>query len=412
MSELFYHKHLSTKRRSTTTFRDIFSGEDDVLSPKITFEGRMFDLLSGLKEKNQRLLGLLLMSGAGLFLTLGNCLVQYVYKKNEKIKISSYEILFVRSVIQAFFTVILMVYGKVHPYGGKKKNLITLFSMGVAEVVAIVFFYLGLERIPVGDATVIQFTAPVFTVLFSFAFLRKGCGWLDTIVGMVSFLGVVFIAKPELLSSPQTHVHVHAHNVKDMFNNHNYMEGALFALLTAVFLSLFFILNKVNGMKLDVTLTIFYPSLFGIIAAPVAMAISKDQFLLSEINTVHWTIIIVVGFVSFIGLLFMGQALQLEDAGPAVLIRNCDVIYAFILQYFLMNHSPSLAALVGTIIVLCCTTIIALNRFFKLEEKCCLRCGCKKCQDHYRDKHDEESQQFMLPKSDNEDDDEEEMVLK
>ena len=167
------------------------------------------------------------------------------------------------------------------------------------------------------------------------------------------------------------------------------------------------------GKMLDVTLTIMYPSIVGMIVAPVAMAINKERILISEISTMSWCILVAVGFLCFIGMMFMGEALQLEDAGPAVLIRNCDVIYAYILQYFLMHHAPSVAALIGTMIVLGCSSLIAANRVWNLERRCCGdRCGGKCSGSKIEDANEDDETHFMLRKGYADEEDEEEFTLR
>ena len=234
--------------------------------------------------------------------------------------------------------------------------------------------YFALERIPVGDATVIQFTAPVFTVAFSFLCLRKGCGILDTVCGVISFGGVIVLARPTILfSHKKANAHVPSHighapnKVAAKPGDAKYLEGIGYAILAALCLSLFFILNKMTGKKLDVTLTIFYPSVFGVIISPIFIAVKHTTWFAWAPET--WGLICVVGFVSFVGLMFMAESLQLEDAGPAILIRNLDVVYAFLLQYALLKIKPDLMSFVGAGIVLAATSLIALNRtvFAKLE---------------------------------------------
>lgn len=85
------------------------------------------------KQTNPKILGLGLMAGAGCFLTIGNVIVQYAHKKWGK-NISTFEILFIRSLIQTVFIVAFMVYGKVSLYGKSLRNLIVLSVMGIAEV--------------------------------------------------------------------------------------------------------------------------------------------------------------------------------------------------------------------------------------------------------------------------------------
>ncbi|XP_065670949.1 solute carrier family 35 member G1 [Hydra vulgaris] len=328
---------------------------------------------------NQRTVGLALMAAAGLFLTLGNVLVQYIYHIYKDL--STYEMLLLRSFIQLLFSIVFMFSRKVHPYGDKKLNLLYLIFMGVVEDAAIIFFYLALQLIPIADATVVQFTSPVFTVFFSYILLRKGCGIIEVLCGCISFFGVVVIAKPDLIIPNNGAVPINqlSNNVTSVFQNPQYMLGSGFALLAAMSISLFLILIKLHGSKFDLTLTVFYPSILGIIFSPIAMLIRHDQFLFQEIKAQHWYIIVISGIVFFVGLMLMAEALQLEDAGPAILIRNCDVIYAFVLQYLLMSQLPSRSALLGTFIVLGSSSVMILHRVFNLQQQCCKKCCGNKC---------------------------------
>ena len=85
------------------------------------------------EKTSPRILGLGLMAGAGCFLTIGNVVVQYTHKKWAK-SISTFEVLFIRSLIQLVFIAAFMVYGKVSLYGKSLRNLIVLNVMGIAEV--------------------------------------------------------------------------------------------------------------------------------------------------------------------------------------------------------------------------------------------------------------------------------------
>ncbi len=347
-------------------------------------------------KRNPKVIGLGLMAAAGCFLTVGNVVVQFCHKKWAK-SVSTFEVLFLRSIIQLFFISGFMIYGRVSVYGNSLKNLVVLIVMGIVEVAAIVFVYLALEKIPVGDATVIQFTAPIFTAAFSFLFLRKGCGVLDTICGVLSFCGVIVMARPTIIfghpKSPKAVSH-NMHGVKPTYKagNPQYLEGIGLAILGAVCLSLFFILNKMTGKKLDVTLTIFYPSVVGIIISPIFITATHHTWF--AWNAHVFGFIALVGFVSFVGLMFMAESLQLEDAGPAILIRNLDVVYAFLMQYILLKIKPDIMSIIGACIVLTSTSLIAINRtvFAKIEM-------CQKIQ-NMKGKEDEDRFPLLLSDDD------------
>ena len=375
----------------------------------ISCEEKMMSLFAdmiGNNRKKHKCLGLILMFGAGIFLTLGNSLFQFI-EMEAPAHISSSEMLIIRCVVQLLFSIAFMVYGNVHIYGRWKKNVIPLIAMGITEVCVIIFMYEAIERMPVGDATVLQFTAPVFTAFLSFVFIKTQLRLFDAVFGIISFVGVVFIAKPDLVFPTKISIVKVLHTTGYNYNtsavnntishrtivyNLHYLEGAMFAIASAFSLSLFFILNKINGMKLDVILTIFYPSAMGILIGPIVMLIRKEHFFINAIKGEYWGILIFIGFTSFIGLMLLGESLQLQNPGPAILIRNCDIVFVYILQYLLMHIVPTPSAGIGTFMILGCSSLIALNHSFNLDKKCCgERCG----EEELNDEIDEEAQ-FML----------------
>ena len=312
-------------------------------------------------------------------------MVQFIFDKNPDIYISPYQVLFTRSLIQAILTVMLMLYNNIHLYGGKRKNIWSLSLMGVFEASAIVLIYIALKKIPVGEATVIHFTAPVFTMLFSMCMARQCCSPIDGLFGMLSFVGVVIIGQPSIIEGHKhvsywhhtythsinrhivEHTHSHHHDAESLSTD--YAVGCSLALIAAICFSWFYIFNKMTGKNTDVALTILYPSIFGMLISPVAMAINREHVVLGELKWSYWLMFLVVGCFGFTGMLLMGEAFQLDDPGPAVLIRNMDVVYAFVFQSVLLGKPPGLAAAVGTIIIISCTSIIALNRVFGLDRK-------------------------------------------
>ena len=305
------------------------------------------------------------MSAAGFYITMSNCLVQFAFKSTHA-EISPYTFLFYRSLFVFLLNLVFMLAGRVRPLRDSKSTCI-LCLMGLAGTCQILFVFLALERIPVGDATVIQFTAPVFTMTFSFLLLGVSCTLFDTFCGCVSFIGVVIMTKPSVFfGSSLKEEKEYPSNLNPDEDSKNsdeqdYLVGISFALLSSIFVSIFYVLNKISGQKLDLTLTILYPSLIGIIAAPIVALILGESLSIQF----HWTnvsVILLVGLLSFVHLLFVAEALQLEDAGPASLVRNADIVYAFILQFFFLGVHPEWTTLLGTGLIIVSTAMIALRR--------------------------------------------------
>ena len=318
-------------------------------------------------RKNHPIMGLGLMAGAGMFLTVGDGILQYIFKEWPN-RVTVSEVVLIRSLILLLFTAIFMIHGKVHPYDGSFKNFFMLNLMGAAEVGAVVFVYLALEKMPVGDATVIQHTAPVFTLAFSFTCLKEGCPIFDVICGFISFIGVAIMTRPSLIFGTYGHHFQKADAVTSKPGEPAYLIGVGFALIGTIMVSLLFILIRIAGKTFDVTVTILYPSILGAVISPI-IKVSFDEVWFEKWNAKIWVYVAIVGLFSFVGLMLMAESLQIEDCVPAALVRNLDVVYAFLLETALVKVRPDLMTLAGASIVIFATSLIPLNRiyFSKLE---------------------------------------------
>lgn len=62
---------------------------------------------------------------------------------------------------------------------------------------SIIFSYHALKLIPLGDATAIRFSLPIWTMLLGYLFLGEPCGLSKLTAVLVAVAGVVLIAKPD-----------------------------------------------------------------------------------------------------------------------------------------------------------------------------------------------------------------------
>ena len=64
---------------------------------------------------------------------------------------------------------------------------------------------------------------------------------------------------------------------------------------------------------------------------------------------------------SFIHVLFIAEALLLEEEGTCAVIRNTDSIHAFVLQYAILKVPTQVKTLTGGVIEVISTTTLAIN---------------------------------------------------
>ena len=148
------------------------------------------------------------------------------------------------------------------------------------------------------------------------------------------------------------------------------MIGVLYALLGAIFLALYFALVRklinVNGIHSAVT--VFYPTLMGLIVCILLIVIGKESVYLPQ-NKSEVFVLSSIGVYSILALTCLTFALRVENATIVNLIRNLDVIYAFLLQYGVFGIEPNAWNLTGGAIILFATSIVVARQHFNVEKK-------------------------------------------
>ena len=333
------------------------------------------------KELKSRLLGLICGALAGFFYALGNGLVQFIYRHNSKVELSEFQVVFVRSLIQLGFGAILLLWKRIKPWGGTWSGFGLLWLMGFVKMCSIIFFYGSLKGLPLGDATVIMFTSPVFTIVLGIVLLREPCSIWNLVFGMVSFLGVAIIAAPGIFfPSSRDHIHKHSlvphknHTVTTLNNDyvsHEQAKSVGFGIIAAIALSLHMIFLKINTKTVDYRVAILYPSILGIISSPIFMLAKEENVIFGELRYGYWMLMVSTGVSYFIGMMLLAYALSLEDAGMVALVRNSEVIFAFVFEVGIEKQIPMLFSIVGVVLIVWSTSMIVFNRIFNIEEKIC-----------------------------------------
>ena len=313
---------------------------------------------------DSRVIGMFLMAIAGVLLTISNLFVQLAIEAN-KSRIPTLEIVFTRSMVQLIAVIPFLLVFKVRIIEDKS-NIAPLLIMGICGFLSVTFVYLGIDKIPLGDATVITFTSPVFTTIFAYTLLSESCSIVDGVCGIISFVGVVIAARPNVIFGEQhgkIGITFHKGKISVEKKEKLHLMGVGYVLLGTVFLSLYFVLTRRIGLKQHFLVNIFYPSLFGSMFVPIIMLSNGEHIIIPQC----WKSLLyglVVGLSGLIGLVLLALALKLEDAGPLVLIRNLDIIYAFLLQCFFMGIPPSRWSIGGGAIIMLSTSFIIGRRWF------------------------------------------------
>lgn len=314
------------------------------------------------------LAGLMTASLSGMWFTLSNFMVQMSIDQIKHKKMPIHEIVFMRSLEQLMLLVPIILIFSLNILVAKA-DILSLILMSLSGFLNMVFIYLALEKIPISDALVITFTSPVFTLVLSFFILKEKCHWLDALCGFFSFIGVVIVARPTFLFGKKAHKQVmFREGISKAHREIIYLMGATYALLGGISLALYFVMTRKFATGSQNIVNLFYPSITGTLLSPVIMlALNEDVVIPQTTRTVF--IMLSVGFFSTIGLGMLALSLTLEDATNVALVRNLDVVYAYVLQYFVMGIKPSTWSIGGGLIIISMTSVLALRR-----QKMCRKC--------------------------------------
>ena len=326
------------------------------------------------------------MAMAGICFVLADVLTQLTMQRARQVDLhlSRLQIMVARSTVELVCCLVLMLARHTHPTQERGFYDFGLFTLLASFKDSSIYFKIAaLSYIPVGDYTVLEFTYVVFTALFGVIFLAQRCSLVDSIFGALSFVGVMLVANPKWLF-PSMSIEIgdtsksvfsvkHTssltiNSVTSHFDNEVYYKGVIFSLSTALATSSYFVLNSYLGRSVPVVLNVFYPSVYVALITPFIMLTMGEKFLLTELDLLNWTLLLLVGVLYFGATMLISESFQLENVGPVTLIRGLDIIYAFILQVVLIKAKVTWNVLVGAAIILFSTSLIVLNRWLDIHD--------------------------------------------
>lgn len=240
------------------------------------------------------------------------------------------QIVFVRSAFMTAVTVAALRHAGVSPLGVDHR---TLALRGVFGAVALSLFYVGISRLPLGDAVTIQYTAPVWTGLVAALLLGERLRPIVLLGTFLSLAGVVLVAKPSAL-----------------FGADAALDGwGVAAVGSAAVLSGFAytFVRKLRQTDRPMTI-IFYLSWIGLAgAAPFALGgtwVWPTGW--------DWPLLLGIGLATHAGQVGLTKGMARLEAGTASSIGYLQVVLAFVWGALVL-HDPidSLSLLGATLVV-------------------------------------------------------------
>ncbi|KAI1290292.1 Solute carrier family 35 member G1 [Halotydeus destructor] len=292
---------------------------------------------------------LLAIVSAGIFAT-----ASFFVKKLPEVH--SFQVVVFRSIVQlAFYGPVVQFSG--WSYWGAKGDRTSLFLRGVIGFVSFSTAYSAYYYLPLGDASAITFSAPVFVSIFACVILGEVCSIIETAVILFTLGGVVLISKPTFIFGDDPNTVIDA-TMR--------MEGTIISLVSSLAHALAYIVMR-RLKKTPAPVVIAWFSIVTIILGTLSLGVMQLGFGYSvksplDFATHEWLYLLANGVCGIVGQLFLTVALKLEEAGLVSLARTSDIIFAFAYQVAFLGEAIHWTSLLGAAIVIGGVTISCIRK--------------------------------------------------
>lgn len=223
---------------------------------------------------------------------------------------------------------------------GTERKILVL--RGVLGFIALSCFYYGVIHLPLADATVIQYTNPVFTGLMAVPLLGEGLRMTEVLLTLSSLAGVVLVARPSALFGGA------ASGLDPV--------AVLFALAGAVFSAAAYV--TVRRLKReDPLVVVFWFALVSVVGAAPALGFG---FVVPR--GWDWGVLVALGVTTHLGQLFLTRGLQLERAGRATAVGYLQIVFAAAWGAAFFAEVPDAWSVAGAVVIVASTLLLGRLR--------------------------------------------------
>lgn len=223
--------------------------------------------------------------------------------------------------------------------------------VGCATLVCIITAF---ATIPLGEATSMVFTAPVWTTLLAWAWLGEPVTRFNLLAAIGACVGVALVATageaPGAASGaarePRTQI-----------------IGSALALLGAFLLALVTTATRCIGDRLPAVVLIFYYGLALALMACVWSAVRAEPILGSaNIEPRWWALLLLGAALSFVAQLLVTMALQRVEAGPINVCSTLEIVFSFAFQATLLATHIEMRAVLGALVIFAASALVGAQR--------------------------------------------------
>ena len=222
-----------------------------------------------------------------------------------------------------------------------------LAARGLTGTLALGCFYYALTELPLGDATAIQYTNPVWTAVIASFFLGEGIHRRDVVGAMLGVVGVFLVAQPTFL-----------------FGGRSLPPLALGAACVASVVSAFAYTAVRALRKTDHPMVIV--AWFPLVAFPFVAPVAALQW--KPPTATEWAVMAGIGLSTQIAQVMLTEGIHRMPAGRATSVGYLQIVVAFALGLVFFNETPSMWSIIGSTLIIGATLVTAQGAWRRRNE--------------------------------------------
>lgn len=250
----------------------------------------------------------------------------------------SLEIVFVRSLVSLVLTVAFLRHAGLASWRGERQLLLVL--RGLVGFGALTCFFYSVTHLPLAEATVIQFTSPIFTALIAWGYLGEratGRLWAAIVLGLA---GVLLIARPSVLFAA----------VASALPMGVVLVGLAGAFLTAC---AHVLVRRLAPHEHELVIILYFP----LVAVPASLASVVPIWVWPDLG--GWLLLLAVGVAAQGGQVFLTRGMKHVTAAGASVILYLQIVFATLWGLLVLAERPDGWTLAGSVLVLGGTLVAA-----------------------------------------------------
>lgn len=244
----------------------------------------------------------------------------------------------------------IVIYKK-EPFLRKPKECLFLFLRSLTGSTNLYLNFMAYRYLPLGEASVIIFSVPVFVPILAKIFLQEPCGMVQAVPALLTVVGLAIMSDNSI-------------DFVDSYppgNNQQRLVGLASAFASVILGSvIFIILRKLK--EVDSTVVLFNFACFGVFETALLTFIFGEFTLLACGYQPYF--IAGFGIFSFLGQFLMTSATRQEQAAVVATVRSAtDILVSFVWQFVFFRNAPKVSSIFGGILVSFSMIIISFQKW-------------------------------------------------